>query len=300
MVKKLLSNGYDVIVIDRNIDKKIDTSLTNEKLTYHECNLPEMDSINLKNVDITGIFHLATHPRSLSMKEPLVDEEVNVKTTIKLLELAREKNAKIILASNCGVYGEPRFIPITEEHPTDPLTIYDANKLVSEYYCNIYHRTYGLSAVVLRLSSVYGEGQKIKSGWNPIIPEIFFRLISGTEMTIFGDGTQTRDFIHVNDVVDGFLQAFRCETIRNGIFNISTESETSLNQLISLLSSKLGKSTKCIFKNPLKNDIHRMSYSYKKAENSFGFRPRYKLSEGLDKYIEWKIASKSLDTSRLT
>lgn len=288
LADKLLQEGYRIFILDRNIDKKTNYSSNNEKITCYECNLPDLEIKDLQNQEIDGIFHLAMHPRSLSMQEPLIDVNVNVKSTIKILELAKEKNAKVIFASNCGVYGDPKFVPVTEEHPINPLTIYDANKVVSEYYCEIYNRTYGLSAVTLRLASVYGERQKIKPGWNPIIPEILHKLKNNLTITIFGDGNQTRDFINVKDVVDGMFQAFIKESVHHGVYNISTGLETSINQLVGILSSKTGKSPKCNYAEPLKNDIQKMSFSYKKAQQDFGFKPKYDLNKGLDEYVRWE------------
>ena len=105
------------------------------------------------------MFHLATHPRSFSLQDPIKNADVNVIGMINVLDFAKKKNSKLIYTSNSGICGDPQFLPVTEEHPIDCKTPYDANKLIGEHYAKIYQKIYGLYITIFRLATVYGERQ---------------------------------------------------------------------------------------------------------------------------------------------
>jgi len=234
-----------------------------------------------------GIFHLACFPRSLSLKDPFRDLEVNAKGMLNVLELARLNKAKVVFTSNSGIYGNPEYLPIDEKHPDKPSTPYDANKLVSEYYLKIYYHIYGIPIAICRLATVYGEWQRTKPEWKPVIPEFATKVWRGESPTIYWDGEQTRDLIYVKDVVQGLVKAFASESTADEVFILGTNIETSVNRIYQIVCQALGKQIEPTRAGKVAGDIRRMKLSFEKAEKTFGFKPEYSLELGVRNYIDW-------------
>jgi len=239
-----------------------------------------------KNLKFDKIFNLACHPRSLSLKDPFRDLEVNARGTLNVLELARRDMCKVIFTSNSGIYGEPKYLPINEKHPDNPTTPYDANKLVAEHYLKIYHTIYGLPVAICRLATVYGDRQRAKPGWKPVIAEFVQNVSKGKSSVIYWDGKQTRDLIYVKDVVQGLIKASLAST-EGESFILGTDIETSINEIYNNVCRVLNKNIKPKREKMAAGDIRRMRYSYKKAKKYLGFKPTYSLEEGIANYVEW-------------
>jgi UDP-glucose 4-epimerase len=240
----------------------------------------------LRDYKFDGIFHLACHPRSLSLKNPFRDLEVNARGMLNVLELAKLNRCKVVFTSNSGIYGEPKYLPIDEKHPDNPTTPYDANKLVAEHYMKIYYRIFNTPIAICRLATVYGERQRTKPDWKPVIPEFATKILNNEPLTIYWNGKQTRDFIYVKDVVQGLYKAFLANT-KDEIYILATGVETSINEIYKIICEILGKKVKPKREKKLPGDIRRMKYSYMKAEKTFGFRPAYSLKQGIRNYISW-------------
>ena len=238
-----------------------------------------------------GIFHLACFPRSLSLKDPFRDLEVNARGTLNVLELARLNMSKVVFTSNSGIYGDPDYLPIDEKHPDRPSTPYDANKLVSEYYMKIYHRIHGLPIGICRLGTVYGERQRTKPEWKPVIPEFATKLQMGEAPTIYWDGEQTRDLIYVKDVVQGLAKAYYADNTGDGVFILGTSIETSVNRIYQIVCQALGKHMEPARAGKIPGDIRRMKLSFEQAQRTLGFVPEYTLEQGVNNYIAWLTSS---------
>lgn len=294
LVIKLLQKGYDVIIIDDFSNGRMENLSSIRKdveIIKFDISAKKMKMQNIlkekKCDDFDGIFHLACHPRSLSLDNPYRDLEVNAQGMLNVLELAKLYNCKVVFTSNSGIYGNPKYLPIDEKHPDSPTTPYDANKLVAEYYCKIFNREFGVHTVICRLATVFGERQRTKPGWKPVIAEFITKILNGIQPTIYGDGNQTRDFIYVLDVVQGLIKAFESKNTDGEVFILGTNIETSINQLFQLITDLTRK--KIIPKHgpPSKGDIRRMKYDYSKAKKCFGFEPKTKLKKGIEKTIYW-------------
>lgn len=241
----------------------------------------------MRGFTFDGIFHLACFPRSLSLQNPFRDLEVNVKGTLNVLELAKLTKAKVVFTSNSGIYGDPEYLPIDEKHPDKPSTPYDANKLVSEYYMKIYCHIYGVPIAICRLATVYGERQRTKPEWKPVIPEFATKLMQGESPTIYWDGEQTRDLIYVKDVVQGLVKAFYSEDTEDEVFILGTGTETSINDIYRVVCMALDMRTEPKRAEKIAGDIRRMKLSFEKAERTFGFRPEYSLEQSVKNYMGW-------------
>jgi len=183
----------------------------------------------------------------------------------------------------------PDFIPVNETHKDKPSTPYDANKLVSEHYCKIYHNIYSTKSIIFRLATVYGTRQKVnlELGWRPVIATLCSDVFYGRKPTINGTGNQTRDLIHVSDVVQGLIKGMKSNIENADYFLLSTGIETSVNKLLEMIFEIMGKSSEIIRKPEIAGDIPRMCLSYKNAKDAINFEPRITLIERIKEYVEW-------------
>ncbi len=290
LVEHLLRKGADVIVVDDFSNGDIDNlSQVKNKIKIIKQDIsepfPKIKKI-FKRYNFDGIFHLACFPRSQSLEKPFRDIEVNAIATLNILEIAKLNKAKVVFTSNSGIYGNPKYLPIDENHPNNPSTPYDANKLVSEYYMKIYYQIFNIPIAICRLAAVYGEKQKVKPGWKPLIPEFVGKISKNRSPIINWDGEQSRDFIYVKDVVQGLTKAFSCNS-EDEVFILGTEIETSVNNLFEIICKHYKKEIKPKRTEKTPGDLRRMKLSYKKANKWFGFKPEYSISKGIENYINW-------------
>jgi len=291
LAEELLVAGATVVIIDdfsngtmdnlRNIEDKITVVRHDISSSFHH-----LEKALVGN-NFDGIFHLACFPRSMSLQNPFRDLEVNAKGTLNVLQLARLTKAKVVFTSNSGIYGDPEYLPIDEKHPDKPSTPYDANKLVSEYYMKIYYHIYGIPIAICRLATVYGERQRTKPEWKPVIPEFAAKLLRDEPPTICWDGEQTRDLIYVKDVVQGLMKSFASENTGDKVFILGTNIETSVNQIYQIVCQALDKQIEPARADKVDGDIRRMKLSFSPAETVFGFRPRHSIEHGVKNYINW-------------
>ncbi len=289
LAEYLVNDGYNVTIVDDLSSGSLNNVAgIKEKLKIVNADINKFFHETIDSEKIDCIFHLATHPRSFSLNDPYRNLEVNVTGTLDMLEFARRNDCKVVFTSNTGIYGEPRYLPVDENHPDDPKTPYDANKLISEHYGKIYHQIYGIHFVAFRLATVYGERQKQnpQMGWKPVVAEFVSKVLNHGTPTIDGDGKQTRDFIYVKDVVQGLVKGFTTNT-KADVFNLSTCKETSVLDLLNMIMEITRIKVIPKFGPPLPGDIRRMIFTYEKAKSSLHYEPKYSLREGLQKYISW-------------
>lgn len=269
-------------------------------------NVPECPRVSLVNLDlrkledpalsffdeVSGVIHLAA---IVSVEEaymnPRLTIETNVLGTLNALELARKLDAKFVYASSVAVYGEPQKIPIDESHPTIPVNIYGLSKLMGEQLAMRYSEDYGLGVVSLRYFNVYGP--RMRGGpYSGVINKFIEALLRGEPVRIFGDGDQTRDFIYVEDVARANVKALFSHA--KGIFNIGTGVETSVKELLAVISRTLGKEAReVIWEPPRKGDVRRSRACYEAAQTHLGWRPEVSLEEGLRRTLNWYLNASS-------
>jgi UDP-glucose 4-epimerase len=209
---------------------------------------------------------------------------------ISVLELAKKDDAKVVFTSNSGIYGSTsNGAPIDENSMNNPTTPYDANKLVSEYYCKIYHNIYYTRSAIVRFATVYGERQKVNEAlnWRPLVATFVKNVVRKENVTVNGDGQQTRDLLYVKDAVQGVIKAMESANNSADVFLLSTNTETSVNKVLNSIEDIVGTKANVIHSDFLKGDIMRMRYSYSKAKNNFGFEPNYSLEKGIRCMIDY-------------
>ena len=231
-------------------------------------------------------LHAAQMDLRRSVADPLFDARVNVLGLIHIMEaVKRLKIKKVIFASSGGaVYGEQEKFPVPEEHPTRPRSPYGVSKLAGEHYLAYYQDAFGIPAIALRYANVYGPRQR--SDGEAGVVAIFLRhLLEGKSPTINGDGKQSRDYVYIEDVVAANLLAL--ESGYTGPLNIGTGCETDVLALLCLLCEKTGATMEGRHGPAKPGEQRRSSLDPSRARSVLGWAPRYSLSAGLDKTVDY-------------
>lgn len=283
LTEYLVSQGHDTIVLDNLSNGKHENIGTvSNRVRKVIAQVEHVDNLEFEKLD--GIFHLATHPRSFSLKDPKRDIETNCKGMIAVLELARKHDAKVVFTSNSGIYGSMTGDkPITEKSGDNPTTPYDANKLVSEHYCKIYNRIHGVRSCIVRFATVYGPRQVVNErlNWRPLVSTFVKNILEREPIVINGDGKQTRDLLYVKDAVQGVVKAMASRVENADVHLISTNTETSVNAVLVAIERMTGIIPEVQYTAALAGDIRRMRYDYSKAKAALGYEPKYSFIEGL-------------------
>jgi len=288
LVEELIKKGNNVTALD-NLSNGQLNNLEHVRVTKKISNVEKIRSTDFSE-KFDGVFHLATAPRSSSLIDPMTDIETNCKGMVAVLELAKKHNAKVVFTSNSGIYGSSSDgSPINENSTNNPTTPYDANKLVSEYYCKIYHNIYAVKSTVVRFATVYGERQTVneKLNWRPVVATFVKNLVNDEEVEINGDGNQTRDLIYVKDAVQGVIKAMESSEENADIFLLSNNKETSVNEILHATEAVVGVKARIKHTDPLKGDIRRMRYDNSKAKQKLGFEPKYAIKEGIERLVKY-------------
>ncbi len=236
-----------------------------------------------------AIVHLAGQTMvSASIEDPARDAGENILGTIRVLEAARQGGVeRVIFASTAASYGNvpEGDLPIKETRRRVPMSFYGLSKVTAEQYLDLYHQVYDLDSVVLRFANVYGERQG--DGGEGGVISIFARAVArGEEITIFGDGEQTRDFVYAGDIADGIRAALTTKEV-NAAYNLSTQTQTSLRELVNVLSNIVGRRIIPKYGPERPGDIYKSMLSNGRARRGLGWRPTVSLEEGLRRTYEY-------------
>jgi UDP-glucose 4-epimerase len=245
--------------------------------------LRDAEAVRAAAAGVDVIFHegaIASVPRSLV--EPATTLDVNVKGLLHVLEAARQTGVRrIVIASSSAIYGDTVALPLREDLPPRPLSPYAAHKLADEQLCAVYARLYGLESVALRYFNVYGPRQDPHSEYAAVIPRFVAKLRAGERPIVYGDGEQTRDFIHISDVVRANLLAAQVAGAAGGVFNIGGGERITLNQLLRIAGELLGKAAQPDYQPPRAGDIHDSVADISQAREALGFAPQVSFRAGL-------------------
>ena len=239
------------------------------------------------------LFNLAGQVSHLdSMVDPFTDLEINCRSQLSILEAVRKGNPeiKIVYAGTRQVYGKPQYLPVDEKHPLNPTDVNGINKISGELYHLVYHSVYGIRASSLRLSNTYGPRQLIKHNRQGFIGWFVRKAALGEEIQIFGDGSQKRDFNHVDDVVDAFLRAGAKDASDGEVFNLGDAHPVSLLELVKLLVEVAGAGSWTIVPFPAERkriDIGDFYADTARIRKALGWEPKVPLRQGLAETIAW-------------
>jgi UDP-glucose 4-epimerase len=244
----------------------------------------------VRGVDV--IFHEAAFVSvAQSMQDPQACFEVNVSATAELMEAARQAGARrLVFASSAAVYGDTDTLPLAEDSALRFLSPYAASKHADEIFGRLYSDALGLEVVGLRYFNVYGPRQRPDSMYAAAVPIFIRQLLDGRPVTIFGDGGQTRDLIHVRDIVRANLIAAEHPLAAGQVLNICTGVETRLLDLLEVLFKLFPGAAAPVFAQPRAGDIYRSVGNPGKAAQLIGFMPEVSLAEGLKETVQWMKA----------
>ena len=297
LAEELLRQGHEVAGLDDFSSGKRDTAallLRHPSFRLVEGSIADPRAVARAVAGARWVFHLAAIPSvPVSMEEPERTTAVNVGGTVNVLQAAlRAGSERVVLACSCAAYGDGPEQPKHEDLPPRPASPYAAQKVACELYAQTYTRAYGLSCVALRFFNVYGPRQDPNSEYAAAIPRFATRLLQGLRPVVYGDGLQTRDFVHVEDVVRANLLAAAAEGAAGHVVNVGSGRSASLLELIALLRQAVGPEAAPLEPEhhaPRAGDLRASSADLTKARRVLGYEPRVTLAEGLaDLVRSWR------------
>lgn len=283
LVKLLVAKDHSVIVIDNLVNgKKSNLESVLDKIEFHKVDIRDYESLKqiLKNID--GVFHQA----ALTIVQDSFDRpdeyyEVNVVGTENIFKLANKNDFKVVYASSSSVYGHKEIIPIKEDSNRNPINPYGQTKLDDEYLFEKYSNI-GTKIIGLRYFNIFGKGQNLE--YAGVITKFLDRIKQKKSPIIFGDGSQIRDFIFIEDIVMANLLAMTSE-ISNLLVNIGTGKAITILELANMILDISKLDLKPIFETPLDGDIKKSQADNRLAIESFNWRPKKDLKEWLEEMI---------------
>lgn len=241
----------------------------------------------VRGVDV--VFHEAAVPSvPRSVREPQFTHDVNVNGTLGLLLAAKDNGvSRFVYASSSSAYGDTPTLPKVEDMAPAPQSPYAVQKLMGEYYARVFYVVYGLPTVALRYFNVFGPRQEPSSEYAAVIPKFITRMMGKTPPLIYGDGTQTRDFTYIENVVSANMLAVDSAQCSGEVINISTGQSVDLIELAKAIGSVVGVEIDPIFEPPRDGDIKHSFGDIEKAKRLLGFTIRVDLEEGLSRTVRW-------------
>ena len=281
-----LRGGWDVVVVDNLVTGRRDNVPADARFYELDIRAPDFGGVvGGERPDLIS-HHAAQMDVRLSTEDPAYDADVNVVGSLKVIQAALAADVKkIIFASTGGaIYGEPEFIPVDEDCPTRPLSPYGCSKLAVEHYLYLYYAQRGLPYVALRYPNVYGPGQNPK-GEAGVTAIFALKMLAGEPCVIYGDGTETRDYVYIDDVVDAHARAAAAPF--TGVLCVGSGQEVTVPQIHDKLAALTGTKIKPE-RQPLRpGEIHRICISGKRAKKVLGWEPRVGFDEGLARLVAY-------------
>ena len=295
IVDRLLNEGFDVTVIDNFYMGHLENTAHHQsKSEFHfvKGDIRDFDLVRKTMKDIDAVFHEAAFVSvTLSLRDPMLVNDVNVSGTLNLLKASVDLNVKrFIVASSGAVYGDTGTPPRKEEDLPDPAQPYGVSKLAAESYTRAFYKSYGLETVALRYSNVFGPRQSfdIQCAYGGVVAIFLNRLMINMAPIIYGDGEQTRDFVYVQDVVEANMLALESKNAVGEFINIGTGTETSVNKVAQALKDSLDKrDIKNIYAEPRLGELKRGYVDISKAKRKLNYTPRFSFERGIADLVKW-------------
>lgn len=296
--EKLLQDGYKVVVIDNFITGRktnIETLLENPNFTLIELDLTDMtQKPQIPHADF--VFHLAS-PASPNAKSP--DSYINhpIKTmmvnslgTQRLLDLAKEDNARFLFASTSEVYGDPAVSPQSEDYfgnvnPNGVRSVYDESKRYGEAITMAYYRKFNTDARIIRIFNTYGP--KMQKDDGRVVSNFINQALNGENLTIYGNGSQTRSFCYVYDMVEGIAKAMFTQNTNGQVINLGNPDERTVSDLAALIKKMTNSSSEIVYEELPQDDPKKRNPDITKAQQLLSWSPRVTIEEGLEKTIQY-------------
>ena len=288
--RKLVSQGCFVRVVDNLLTgKKSNLASILDKIDFLEADMGDPKVVRSAMKDIDIVLHqgaLPSVPRSVD--DPAATHRHCVDATFTLLLAARDASVKrFVYASSSSAYGDTPTLPKVETMLPSPLSPYAVAKLVGEYYCSVFSGVFGLQTISLRYFNVFGPHQDPTSQYAAAIPAFVTAILKDKPPTIYGDGSQSRDFTYVDNVVEANLLAARAKQTAGEVINIACGQAVTVNEIIDMINEILGKKVKPIYTASRPGDVKHSLADITLAKKLISFKPKISFRQGLEKSIDW-------------
>lgn len=288
LVRKLQSENVQFIVVDNLSTGSLENLPENVSFINLDIRKPELWDL-MEKEKFDAVVHFAAQTMvNISIDDPVNDMDENVHGTVNVLEGAKNTGIKrIVFSSTAAAYGDvtEEQLPVKENELLQPMSFYGLSKVTAEKYLAMYHLCFGLDYVVLRFANVYGERQG-NGGEGGVISIFGKQIAQDKQITIFGDGGQTRDFIYAGDIANGVWAALNTKNV-NTVYNLSTQKETSLLEMIKIFEQVSGKKINPAFVAERVGDIYRSSLCNEKAKSGLDWDPQVTLKDGLKRTYQY-------------
>jgi UDP-glucose 4-epimerase len=297
LARELVAAGSKVVLVD-SLVPEYGGNLANiepfsDRVAVNISDVRDEHSFRYLIRDQDFLFNLAGQTSHLdSMRDPYTDLEINCRSQLSILEACRHHNpdVKVVFASTRQIYGRPRYLPVDESHPIAPVDVNGINKTAGEWYHLLYGESYGIRVAVLRLTNTYGPRMRVVDARQTFLGYWFRLLVSGSPLTVFGDGAQRRDFNYVDDAVRAFLLAAAADNANGQVYNLGAEPAISLLDLARLLVEVNGSGEYRLEPFPADReaiDIGDYFADFGLIDSSLGWRPSVSLEDGLARSLEF-------------
>jgi UDP-glucose 4-epimerase len=288
LVDRLLQDGHQVSIVDNFLTGRAQNiAHTLGRITLHRTDIRDLPALRTAFAGADYVLHLAALPSvPRSVKDPHTTHEIGATGTLNVLTAARDAGVKrVVYSSSSSIYGDNPAPHKHEALTPNPLSPYGASKILGEYYCRQFWQLYGLETVSLRYFNVFGPRQDPNSEYSAVIPKFAALMLQGRQPTIFGDGTQSRDFTYVENVVQANIAAMTAPCAAGESINVANGDRITLNQLVSTLNRVLGTSIAPIHGKPRPGDILHSCADNAKARRLLGYAPAVDFEEGIRRTV---------------
>lgn len=291
LVRQLAALGKRVLIVDSLVNGKRENvaDVLSDNVTLLVADLREPGLLDPYLGDVGVVYHLACLGVRHSVHSPQENHEINATATLRLLSSSRAASVpRFVYVSSSEVYGTARWVPMTEEHPTFPSTVYGASKLAGECYTRAYYCTYGYPTVIVRPFNTYGPRSHHEGDSGEVIPKFLLRCLAGRPMVIFGDGTQTRDFTYVSDTAAGILLAGEHADAIGATINLGAGTEVTIKDLADRIREVVGRPDAAVQHDRERpGDVRRLCADTSLAQALLDYKPRITLDDGLRRLLSW-------------